>query len=126
MSEIKTFDHIPQARELMSNGGLPGVIYHQVAAQNLIKGREEGFKQVHGVEPYRIVGPEGTVDCILLSEGVPIRGQSGLGGARRVYVDQAIFDGTGLPDRSRPAEEPKASPAPKAKATVPKPSQPTV
>ena len=96
------YEHIPSLKELLpSTAGRPGVEYAQISTINARKAQDEGWSPLTGgVAFYTIKGPKGSVDCMLLGKGFPIRGQAPFGGSRTCFVDGAIYEGTGHPDTS--------------------------
>ena len=94
-----TYDHIPQLRELLEGGGLPGVTYLQVTVGNMKQAQLEGWNPIHRWSmAYTIVGPSGRVDCMLLAQGKPIPAMSAGSGRRICKLDPEIMKTTGLPN----------------------------
>lgn len=93
--EDYVFDHIPTLRELLRNGGLPGVEYAQVCTAHFKRAQNEKWKDVQGAKCYTIVGPKGRADMILKAKGVPLSGNTE-SGARVCYIDKGIETLTGL------------------------------
>lgn len=97
------FDHIPRLRELVPNGGWPGVIYAQVAVPNLRAANDRtelpaaGLKHVRGTQFYSIRGPRGEISMALTHCGKPIPGAHPEGGERLFFTDASVEEATGLP-----------------------------
>ncbi len=92
-----TYDHVPTLRELMpTNAGLPGVHYGLVAVANQRAAQDEGWGSVTGSRVLSIVGPKGKLDVVLACQGNPVRGLDPNAGARRLYLDDDIYNITGL------------------------------
>ena len=95
------FDHIPHLRELLQNGGWPGVTYVQVCVHNLKAAadrqeRPSRLRPIRGATYYSIQGPKGRADMALVGSGTPIPGASPDSGARLFFTDGEVEDRTGL------------------------------
>lgn len=136
--EERTYDQIPSLRDLMKRtGGLPGIIYAQVAMKNVTdaqagrwpdpdsrlddllfslihpvrRGRgKPRFSAIGGISAYRITGPKGSADVVLMGSGARVPGLDPKNGRRRQIVDPDICTLTGLPD-------PNPYPKPETKET---------
>ena len=71
-------DHFPLGVLFHNTSGRPGVVYLQAPVSKLHELGQDGWGQTYGsngqvLPTYRIEGPTGHIDCILLSKGKPIR-----------------------------------------------------
>ena len=85
---------------LLQNGGGTGFIYTQIPVEHLKRYTDRGWSQVTGShgEPmptYRVHGPKGSVDCILLGAGKRIAGIPDNSNVRECLVHRDIFERTG-------------------------------
>jgi len=91
----RSFDHVPKLRELLANGGWPGVVYAQVCVQNLKAAsdrleRPANLRPIRGASYYSIVGPTGEAPMALLGCGKPIPGSAPEGGSRLFFTDGEV------------------------------------
>lgn len=108
---------IPRLRDLLPNGGWPGVVYAQVCVHNVANAgtRTEtpaNLRPIRGTTYYEVVGPKGRAQMALVGCGKPIAGASPDSGERLCFVDGEVARLTGLPVgkypiwlRTQPEEE---------------------
>jgi hypothetical protein len=94
-SRQKSYDHIPRLRELLPNGGWPGVTYAQVCIHNLKAAsdrteRPANLRPIRGSSYYTIMGPNGTASMALVGCGQPIPGAAPEGGERLFFTDGEV------------------------------------
>lgn len=101
MSREVVYDHIPRLRELIPNGGYPGIVYVQSLVQNMKFAADRRERPAHlttiqGTAYYTIQGPLGEAQMALLGSGEPILGASPESGERFFYTDSDVEQVTGL------------------------------
>ncbi len=94
--ELETFDHIPALNEILSGDGLPGYTYYYVLTANQGTAQEIGLKPTDKTDTFRITGPKGHADAILMVEGSRIPGASPAASKQDVKVDGKIYSEAGL------------------------------
>lgn len=125
-TEGRVFDHIPHLRELLPNGGWPGVTYAQCCVHNVARARDRSerpanLRSIRGTEYFTIQGPRGSASMALVGCGTPIPGASPDAGDRLCFTDGEVEALTGHAPkfpiwfRAQPAE-PKAKEKPSAQA----------
>jgi hypothetical protein len=102
MRQERVFAHVPRLRELLPNGGWPGVVYVQALVHNVAHAAARTESPAHlttitGTSYYTVRGPKGTAQMALLGSGEPIRGASPESGERHFYTDSDVAAATGLP-----------------------------
>jgi hypothetical protein len=109
---ILQFDQIPSLFEFLAHGGVPGVEYIYVAAENMPKAQKNGFTQIAGLDFFEIAG----VGAALMARGKPLRNtpaQPGTG-VCQVFADDKILAavGGGVPKKVDPprVDPPKVDP----------------
>lgn len=94
------FNGIPDAHELLRDGGMPGVEYALVAGQNVgyWTSPEGGDWQLtKGAGVYTLIGPLAALNSVLLlCKGTPIEGAAPDSGPRKWWIDADILEATGL------------------------------
>lgn len=103
---LETFDHIPALKELLRGSGLPGLTYYFVRTSNLGQAQTDGLMHTDKSDAFRINGPKGSSDCLLMCSGERIPGASSHASKQHVLVDEDIYKATGL---EKPEENPPAS-----------------
>ena len=99
-----TFSHIPTLKDLLPRtSGTPGVHYAQVCTHNAMAAQREGWHNLANAAFYRIQGPKGYADMVLMKKGKPIVGASIHDGARRCFIDSDVEKLTGF--ESTPVKE---------------------
>ncbi len=94
--ELETFDHIPALNEILRGDGLPGYTYYYVLTANQGTAQEIGLKPTDKTNTFRITGPKGAADTILMCEGSRIPGASPAASKQDVKVDGGIYSTAGL------------------------------
>ena len=126
--EKYTYTYVPTLRELMpGNAGLPGVTYGIIAVENQRPAQDAGWGAVVNGKVFTLKGPRGAADVILGCQGEPINGMSPNSGARKLLLDNTIYDKTGLwvgelPEGFAPPEPEKPAAKAPVKATPKKPA----
>ena len=95
------FDHIPKLRELLKNGGWPGVTYAQCLVRNLKAAadrtdRPANLRPIRGAFYYSITTAKGEAQMALVGCGKPIPGAAPEAGERLFFTDGEVEDVTGL------------------------------
>jgi len=98
----RTFNGIPHLRELLPNGGWPGVVYALVCVHNIARAKARvekpaNLRTIRGTENefFAIEGPRGRASMALLGCGVPIPGASPEAGDRLCFTDGEVETLTG-------------------------------
>ena len=94
--ELETFNHIPSLNQILRAGGFPGYVYYYISTVNQGTAFQRGLKPTDKNEPFRISGPKGSVDAILMVDGQHIQGASPDASKQDVLVDNAIYVESGL------------------------------
>lgn len=105
----------PDPNEEFQNGGWPGVRYMYTAVHRQKQMIQNGWWLVPNAgKVYTVSGPAGTMDCVVMGLGEPIRGADPSNGTREWYIDPELEDGTGvLADPKGRFGEPKPESKPK-------------
>jgi hypothetical protein len=113
------FDFVPSLRDLLSNGGLPGLEYAQVCTHHLLRAQteEEPWLMVNRAA-YQITGPKGAADMVLMVRGKEIR-TANTSGARRCSVDTDVEVLTGHSLERKDAEKVESKDQVEATGPVP-------
>lgn len=95
------FDHMPRLRELIKNGGWPGVVYAQVCVPNLKAAHDRtefpaNLRAIRNSQYYSVRGPKGEAQMALVGCGEPIAGAAPEGGERLFFTDGEAGQVTGL------------------------------
>ena len=104
----------PELEDFFDGGGLPGVEYALVLAQDALG--YEGYEAIVGMTPFSVSGPDGTATCTLLGKGQPIKGADKSNGVRVYEIAGAVDEATGLTPKEDPA--PKRGPGRPRKETA--------
>jgi hypothetical protein len=96
----RVYDHVPRLRELLPNGGWPGVVYAQVCVHNLKAAsdradRPANLRPIRGATYYSILGPNGEAAMALVGQGKPIPGAAPEAGERLFFTDGEVEKQTG-------------------------------
>lgn len=86
-------------------GGQPGLEYLQAPVEQQWYWQKEGWKPVRNTHIYRILGPDGIVQCCLLVKGTAIRSADHQSNKRVLFLDPDICRITGLNIKSGVAVE---------------------
>ena len=132
----RVFQHIPRLREILPNGGWPGITYAQVCVHNLKNAADRSdppgrLREMKGGSIfYTIEGPKGSIEVALVGTGTLIPGASPDAGNRLFYTDGEIGLRTGLSVQypiwlrtQASEEEPDGEVVPVSQAAAPEPRQ---
>lgn len=124
---LPVFDHIPRLRELLPQGGTPGIVYATVCVHNLQRAalRQEkpaNLRELRGGAIYFVIeGPDGRAEAALVGTGRAIPGGQPESGNRLHFTDGEIETLTGLeiqyPIWFRATQEERHAGVPRAQAT---------
>lgn len=130
MSELKNpgpeaptvleFDKIPSLFEFLARGGVPGVEYLFVAAENQLKAQDSGWSSIVGMPFFRIGG----IGSTLMARGAPIKDSPAQPGTSKCkcFADdkllEAVKEGPVVVMAVSEASQP-SQPAPKSLKHVP-------
>lgn len=123
--KLLEFDCIPSLFEFLRFGGVPGVEYLYVAAQNQPKAQSEGFTQIVGM-PYFNIGGIGST---LMARGKPLRDTPAQPGTSKcsVFCDEALLVAVGQSPavvvETLAASAPSPAPQPTSKAPKHEPAR---
>ena len=96
MSQIPTFTHIPSTKDLFSNNGRSGIDYALVLTANMARATGEGYEQLTTQNLIAIEGPKGRADVVIMAKGTPISGATSGSFQPRLFVDEGVYETTGL------------------------------
>lgn len=87
--KLLEFDEIPSLYEFLAHGGVPGIDYLYVAAENQPKGQLGGWGTIIGVPFFSIGG----IGATLMARGKPIKGSPAQPGTSKclVFADDKIL-----------------------------------
>ncbi|MCP4113862.1 MAG: hypothetical protein GY737_00375 [Desulfobacteraceae bacterium] len=100
------FGYIPTVRRqnpndtrislLPKRGGRAGVIYGHIPDHLTKVAREQGWMYISEEAEYIITGPKGSIKCRLMAYGGEIPGVAPESGVRGAFVDESVYEVTGL------------------------------
>jgi hypothetical protein len=97
--EVLQFDHYPDLRELgFTNGGVPGIEYAYVHADDMRKAQADGFGPVLGGAGgfFTVAGARGEIDLQVWGRGRPIHGLDTNQLQPEIFVSDRAEQATGL------------------------------
>tara|TARA_Y100000310_G_scaffold344025_1_gene454601 strand:- start:6517 stop:6969 length:453 start_codon:yes stop_codon:yes gene_type:complete len=118
--ELETYDHIPALNEILRGNGLPGYVYHYISTANQGLATQQGLKPTDKNQPFRVEGPKGFADVLLMVMGDHIQGASPAASKQDVLVDTTIYEDSGIltPDELDELTANAAKPNPTGGVTI--------